>query len=85
MGAHSADVLQRAEFGYTSVIEFLLADAAVVHFPICFHAWIMRFGYFFAEAVLFFAGASKSVAHRPVAFESEACKSCAAFSLLVVR
>ena len=39
---------------------------------------------FFAEAFLFFAGASKSVACRPVAFESEACKFCVAFSLLVV-
>ena len=42
------------------------------------------FDMFFAEAFLFFAGASKSVAGRPVAIESEACKSCVAFSLPVV-
>ena len=39
---------------------------------------------FFEEAFLFFAGASKSEDCRPVVFESEACKSCVAFSLLVV-
>ena len=38
---------------------------------------------FFVET-FFFADSSKSVACRPVAFESEACKSCVAFSLLVV-
>ena len=84
MGTHSADVLHRAEFGDTSLVEFLLAAAAVVHFPICFHAWIMRFGYFFCRGLFIFAGDSKSVACRPVAFESEACKSCESFSLLVV-
>ena len=45
MGTHSADVLQGTEFGYISLVEFLHAAAAVVHFPICFHARIMRFGF----------------------------------------
>ena len=87
MDTHSADVFQRAEFGYTSLVEFLLAAAALVHFPICFHAWIMQYGFVFEGRGLQIwppNEASKSVACRPVAFESEACKSCVAFSLLVV-
>ena len=83
MDTHSADVLLRAEFGYTSLVEFLLAATAVVHFPICFHSWIMRFGFVFCRGLFVFTEASKSVACRPVPFESEACKSCVAFSLLV--
>ena len=84
MDTHSADVLQRAEFGYTSLVEFLLAASAVIHLLSASMLGLCRFDMFFAEAFLFFAGASKSVACRPVAFESEACKSCATFSLLVL-
>ena len=84
MGTQSADILQRAEFGYTSLVEFLLAGAAVVHFPSASMLGLCGLNMFFAEAFLFFAGASKSVACRPVAFESLACKSCVAFSLQVI-
>ena len=30
---------------FICLVRFLLAAAAVVHFPICFHLWIMQFGF----------------------------------------
>ena len=83
MDTHSADVLQRTEFGYTSLVEFCSRYSGTFsHLLPCldYAVWMC----FFAEAFVFFAEASKSVACRHVAFGSEACKSCVAFSLLVV-
>ena len=82
MDTHSADVLQRENFAILALLNFCLQPLQWYSFP-SIHG-LCGLDVFFAEAFLFFAGASKSVACRLVAFGSEACKSCVAFSLLVV-